>query len=542
MHNRCSATSREPRLGLSDDARARRADRARSTTSCTWPRSTTSTADDDASIAANVDGTRHVVELAARDRAPAACTTCRRSRSPATTRAGSPRRCSTPASGCSPPTTATKFESERLVRTQDGGAVAGVPAGGRGRRLADRRDGQDRRAVLLLPRAQPRLSPAAERCRVAVPGPRRHQHRAGRLRGRRDGRTWSPSPAWTAGRSTWSTPSRSRRAGVQRVRPRPPARRSSPSSSAARLAEPRCVGLVKLAEHVPGVTIARDAVLDRLGIPPVAADHADLRSRSSTRPRPARRSPAPAIDVPPLRGLRRRAVAVLARAPRPVPRPPARAARRAGRPARGDHRRVVGHRAGDRAEGRRGRRRAAAGGAPAADELEEVRAEIAAAGGQAYVYPCDLTDDESVREDRRADAGRAAGHRHAGQQRRPVDPPVGAAVLRPDPRLRARDGDQLLRRGAADPRAAAAHDRAAVRAHRERVVDRRAGHRAAVLGVRGVEGRAGLLLRDRRHRDARRRDHVHHRAHAAGAHADDPADQDLRRVPDQVARSRRRTW
>ena len=29
-------------------------------------------------------------------------------------------------------------------------------------------------------------------------------------------------------------------------------------------------------------------------------------------------------------------------------------------------------------------------------ELEEVRAEIAAAGGQAYVYPCDLTDDESV--------------------------------------------------------------------------------------------------------------------------------------------------
>src|SRR5207302_10588040 len=34
-----------------------------------------------------------------------------------------------------------------------------------------------------------------------------------------------------------------------------------------RLSNP-LVGLVKLAEHVPGVTIVRDAVLDRLGIPP----------------------------------------------------------------------------------------------------------------------------------------------------------------------------------------------------------------------------------------------------------------------------------
>ena len=45
----------------------------------------------------------------------------------------------------------TKFEAERIVRTEADGAVAGVPAGHRRRRLADGRDRQDRRALLPVP-------------------------------------------------------------------------------------------------------------------------------------------------------------------------------------------------------------------------------------------------------------------------------------------------------------------------------------------------------------------------------------------------------
>ena len=65
------------------------------------------------------------------------------------------------------------------------GAVDGVPACARGRRLADRRDGQDRRPVLLL-QADPAHAPAAAAV-DALGGPRRRadQHRAGRLRRRR---------------------------------------------------------------------------------------------------------------------------------------------------------------------------------------------------------------------------------------------------------------------------------------------------------------------------------------------------------------------
>ena len=47
----------------------------------------------------------------------------------------------------------TKFEAEKVVRTEANGAVAGVPAGHRRRRLADRRDRQGRRAVLHVPDA-----------------------------------------------------------------------------------------------------------------------------------------------------------------------------------------------------------------------------------------------------------------------------------------------------------------------------------------------------------------------------------------------------
>ena len=50
------------------------------------------------------------------------------------------------AEGLDHPYFMTKHESEKIVRKESQGAVDGVPPGAGGRRLADRRDGQDRRA------------------------------------------------------------------------------------------------------------------------------------------------------------------------------------------------------------------------------------------------------------------------------------------------------------------------------------------------------------------------------------------------------------
>ena len=73
-------------------------------------------------------------------------------------------------------------------------------------------------------------------------------------------------------------------------------------------------------------------------------------------------------------------------------------------------------------------------------------------------------------------------------------------------------------------------------------LDRRADQPAAVLGVRRLQGRPRLVEQRRGLRARRRRDHVHQHPHAAGADADDRADQDLRQVPDDLARRRRPTW
>ena len=97
------------------------------------------------------------------------------------------------------------------------------------------------------------------------------------------------------------------------------------------------------------------------------------------------RTPRPA-------GLRGAALPVLAGPPRPRPRPPH---PRAGRAHGADHRLVVRDRPGVGArrgpQGREGDPRG-----PPRRELEEVRAEITAAGGLAAAYPCDLTDGDAV--------------------------------------------------------------------------------------------------------------------------------------------------
>ena len=107
---------------------------------------------------------------------------------------------------------------------------------------------------------------------------------------------------------------------------------------------------------------------------------------------------------------------------------------------------------------------AAAGGIPllvarSMDKLEELKAEIEAAGGTAYAYSADLSDMDAI-----DGAGRA---RSSPTTRRSTcsSTTPGRSIRRaissqprPLPRLRAHDAAQLLRRDQDDHGAAAAHD------------------------------------------------------------------------------------
>ena len=179
------------------------------------------------------------------------------------------------------------------------------------------------------------------------------------------------------------------------------------------------------------------------------------------------------------------------------------------------------------------------------EKLVETKKEIEAAGGKAWIYTCDVSDMAScdalvakVLKDHGAcdylvnNAGRSI--------RRGI-----AQLARPLPRLRAHDAAQLFRSAAADHGLpAGAWWRAEARPHHQHLVDRRADQRAALLGLRRVEGGAGRVLRLRRVRVSRQGHQLHDDQHAAGAHADDRADQDVRERADALAggggRSRRR--
>ena len=236
--------------------------------------------------------------------------------------------------------------------------MARLPPRGRGRRLADRRDGQGRRAVLPADRDLP-AQPAAER--AAHPGPRagRHQHRPGRLRRRRDG---APRPR----------PGLDGRA-FHLVHPRPQPVSEVYNAFAAALGAPQLLATMPAAVgglaarvlgalgRVSAVAAGRDIALAELDIPPEVLPHlafpttfdatatrAALAGTGSS----ARSSPT----TPPGSWTGGASTST-----RTGPGAPARSA--AGRAARRDHRRVVGHRPRDRAAGRPGRRGAAAGGA-----------------------------------------------------------------------------------------------------------------------------------------------------------------------------------
>jgi thioester reductase-like protein len=154
------------------------------------------------------------------------------------------------------------------------------------------------------------------------------------------------------------------------------------------------VRLARLAEHVPGVSIARDAVLDRLGIPAEMLGLLTFQpvfDSASTRAALA----GSGLEVPELAGYAGTLWRYWQRHLDPF------RARRHGSRGVLDGRRVVITGASSGIGRATALRVAAEGGIPLlvarrAHELEELRAEIEAAGGHADSYPCDLTDAESV--------------------------------------------------------------------------------------------------------------------------------------------------
>ncbi|MGH3437183.1 MAG: SDR family oxidoreductase [Sciscionella sp.] len=154
------------------------------------------------------------------------------------------------------------------------------------------------------------------------------------------------------------------------------------------------LGAVKLLEQLPAATIVRDAVLHRLDIPPEIVEVSTFRpvfDSTATR----RALAGSGIEVPPLAKY----ADVLWRYWREHLDPYR--ARKHG--ARGplDGRRVVITGASSGIGRATAHKVAADGGIPLlvarrSEELEEVRQEIIAEGGTAHIYPCDLTDDEQV--------------------------------------------------------------------------------------------------------------------------------------------------
>ncbi len=154
------------------------------------------------------------------------------------------------------------------------------------------------------------------------------------------------------------------------------------------------VNLVKLSEHIPGFTIARDAVMERLGIPPVLLEtmaFPSVFSSASTR----KALIGSGVEVPRIEDY----APTLWRYWREHLDPFR--ARKHGPRGELDGRRVIITGASSGIGRATALKVAAAGGVPLLvarrqHELEEVRDEIIAAGGTASVYPADLTDEESV--------------------------------------------------------------------------------------------------------------------------------------------------
>ena len=166
------------------------------------------TAPAERNTAVNVGGTTHAVELArALDakRLHHVSSIAVAGELPRRLRRGHVRRGPAPALALPPHQVRVRADRARAALR----ALARVPAGDRRRRLADRRDGQDRRPLLLL-QGDPADAPPAARVGAARrPRPRLHEHRARSTGSPARSSTSPTSPTSTATPSTSPTRARS---------------------------------------------------------------------------------------------------------------------------------------------------------------------------------------------------------------------------------------------------------------------------------------------------------------------------------------------
>ena len=184
-----------------------------------------------------------------------------------------------------------------------------------------------------------------------------------------------------------------------------------------------------------------------------------------------------------------------------------------------------------------------------ADALDELVAEIRATGGQALRLHLRRHRLHVGRAHRQRHPGPLRPRRLPGEQRRPVDPPLGGQLHRPAARLRTGDGGQLLRRGADGAGAAAALARTPVRPRRQRVQRGRAGPQSEYSSYLPTKAALDAFADVVAAGDAVRPHHLHQHPHATGQDADDRAvaaaqpgagDQPRARGGDGGARPRRK--
>ena len=174
------------------------------------------------------------------------------------------------------------------------------------------------------------------------------------------------------------------------------------------------------------------------------------------------------------------------------------------------------------------------------EKLEATREQIAAGGGEAHVYPCDLSDMDDL--DRMADEV-LAEHGHVDVLVNNAGRSIRRSIALSYDRFHDFERTMQLNYFGAVKlilKLLPVMRERKTRADRQRQLDRRADEHAALLGLRRLEGGPGRLLALCRLGDRRRRGPHHDDPHAAGADADDQSDEDVRPLPDPHARARRR--
>ena len=269
------------------------------------------------------------------------------------------------------------------------------------------------------------------------------------------------------------------------------------------------------------------AVLKDLGLPEDILTFVNFPTRYRL-PRSARRAEGLGHRVPEAARLRLAPLGLLGAPSRPGAEDRPLAARHGRRQGRARHRRLIGHRPGGGLQVRRGRRhhrhlRPRRSQADRGEEGDPARK--AGKGASVETYSADIADEASCKGLVDWLDGNARRRRLPGQQRRPLDPPRDRGELRALPRFRADDAAQLLRLPARHHGLSAGHGGEEEGPHRQHQLDRRADQRAALFGLRGLEGGARCLDALRVERIRRHGRQLHDHQHAAGAHADDRADQ-----------------